>query len=124
MRVIRWILCIPAGFVASVILGALAQMLGTAFGGANWYVWMVGGAASGVAFFWVAFRVAPERTAALKWTVVAIVGLLGLMATLGPLMTRRNTARAFAGVAMVVLATSYARKSVDEVHADLSETLS
>lgn len=123
MRTVRLILCIPAGFLASVILGAAASWITDAFGGASWYIWMVSGAASAFAFFWIAFHVAPARTSGLKWTVVAIVGLFGLMAALGPLLAQREPARAFAGVAMMFMAITYARMSVAQVEGDIAKTI-
>lgn len=123
MRTVRWIVCIPAGFLASVILGAAASWITDAFGGAGWYIWLVSGAASAFAFFWIAFHVAPARTSALKWAVVVIVGLLGLMAAVGPLLVQREPARAFAGVAMIFMAIAYARVSVAQVEADIAETI-
>jgi len=123
MRTLRWIVCIPAGFLASLILGALAQTVGSAFGGAGWYVWLIGGAASAFAFFGVAFRVAPSRSPALKWALVAVVGGLGLMAAVGPLLAWREPVRAFAGFAMVFMAVSYAKMSVAQIEADIAQTV-
>jgi|GEM_PF-4376542 len=137
MRILRWLLCLPAGLVASVIMGALTQIIGSIitgvagnvshgiFGGsgAGWYVWLVSGLASAIGFFWAAFRVAPARTRALKWTLVLIVGVLGLMAALGPLMVQREQVRAFAGVAMVLMAVTYSRMSVNQIAVEAAEII-
>ena len=38
MRALRWLLCIPFGFVASVVVGALTTVVTDYTGGASWYI--------------------------------------------------------------------------------------
>jgi type IV secretory pathway TrbD component len=122
MRVLRWVICIPAGFLASLLLGAVVLTVANAVGGANWYVWMASGTVSAVAFFAVSLWLAPARTPALKWALVSIVAVLGAMALLGPILVRHEPIRAIAGVAMVFVAVAYSRMSVAQLQADIAGT--
>lgn len=77
------------------------------------------GATSAWAFFYVALRVVPVTSALVKWTCIVVVGAIGLMAALGPLMNGTDPARALAGAAMVVFAACYARIPTSAIKADL-----
>ena len=103
MRTLRWILAIPAGFVASWLVGGVAGWASEFLGGSSWYVWMMSGAFSAVAFFATAFRVAPARDKRLSWLLVALVGLLGTMSALGALVGK-DPISALAGLTMVLFA--------------------
>ena len=122
MLFLRWIICIPAAFVGSILLGAIATDVVNAFGVVNWYAWFVSGAASAFAFFWISFRIAPARPPILKWAVVLIIAALGLMAAIGPVIVDKEPMRAFAGVAMLFMAVAYSRMRVSEIEADLAAT--
>lgn len=104
MRAIRWITCIPLALVASVLLGAFASAMTEFFGGSAWYVWLVSGAASGYAFFLVAYRVAPAQTMALKWTCVFVLGALGVISALGPFLANTDRFPSLSGVGMILIA--------------------
>lgn len=122
MRTARWIASIPLGFLASIVVGGICRWVAELFGGDSWYLWMVSGLASAFAFFWTAFRIAPERTRVLKWALVAIVGTLGAMAAAGPLIVQREPISAFSGVAMMFIAFMYSRMSVAQIETDLAQT--
>lgn len=124
MRLFRWIVCIPAAFGASVALGALANYVTSLVGGAAWYAWMLSGAASAFAFFWVVFRVAPARPRSIKWLAVAIVALLGATSLAGSVMGPGEKTPAFAGLAMLLMAAMYARISVDKIEREIGVTAS
>jgi len=119
-RFVRWIAFLPLAFGASVLIGAIATWLSTLFGASSWYIWLVSGAASGTAFFFVALQVAPSASPIVKWTSVMVVGILGLLATLGPLMTGNEPMRSLAGAVMVFLAVYYARRPMTAIRADVA----
>lgn len=122
-RFLRWIAFLPLAFGASVLIGAIATWVSTQFGASSWYIWLLSGAASGTAFFLVALHVAPSTSPIVKWTSVTVVGVLGLLATLGPLMTGHEPMRALAGAAMVLLAVYYARRPMTAIRADVDAAL-
>ena len=123
VRVLRWIFCLPLGFVASLLVGAAAAWCTQFLGGNTWYVLMLSGAGSAWAFFFVSMRVAPIATPTLKWVIVAIVSVLGAMAALGPIMANTEPIRFITGVTMVVVAVIYARMSPDAIRADSKATI-
>ena len=123
LSTLRWASFLPLAFIASVLAGALASWLGELFGGSSWYVWLVSGAASAWCFFYVALHVAPRTSQVVKWTSVAIVAALGLMAALGPLITGRNPISSLAGVVMIGFAVGYSRMPVSAIVADVRKTL-
>ena len=120
MRLIRWFLCLPAAFAASVAFGALAWWITHFFGGSTWYSWSSSGAASAVSFFFVAFKVAPRATPHLKWISVLIVGGLGTISALGVLMSGNEIVSSLAGLVMLGTAVYYARRPVTEIQTDVA----
>lgn len=106
MKILRWILFLPLGFVASFVFGFLAVMLTNFFGGASWYVWLVSGAASSGAFIIVSLKVAPEENSISKWLTFATVSILGFIEIIGPFLFSTDLSKSFAGVAMVIMAIS------------------
>jgi hypothetical protein len=77
IRMLRWIVCIPAALAASVPAGGILYWLTSFIGGSTWYAWLLSGTALAVAFFAMAFWVAPAPNVALKWALVIIVGAMG-----------------------------------------------
>lgn len=112
---LRLVVFLPLALVASVFAGGAANTMGEFFGGSTWYGWLLSGAASAWAFFYVAFRVAPLPSRAVKWICVAIVGTIGLLSALGPLLVGRNRVASLAGLVMLVIAIYYARRPVSSV---------
>jgi hypothetical protein len=122
-NVVRWFLFVPAALAASLATGLAASWLGELFGGSPWYIWLISGAASAWGFFYVAFRIAPAGAPIARWVSVAVVGVLGLLAALGPLLSGRNRISALAGATMLGFAIYYARLPYDAVRADLQNTI-
>lgn len=120
MRVIRWIAFAPLALVAGSLAGAVVALIGEFFArGPNWYTWLVSGVAAAAACCWVAFRVAPSVSASVKWTVIAVVGGVGLLAVVQPLRDG-NGWRVFQGLGMLIMAAAYARQSPAKLRADVS----
>lgn len=117
----RWGLFLPGAFVASVAAGAAVTIVGESFGGSSWYVWSVSGAASAWAFFYVSLHVTPIASITVKWIAVTVVGCLGLMSGLGPLLAGVESVRAFAGATMVGAAIYFARMPVTAIKAELAD---
>lgn len=106
MKILRWILFIPLGFIASILFGYIAFILNDFLGASNWYIWLISGAASGGAFIVISLKVAPEENSISKWLTFITVTILGFLSTLGPILTGKDIASSFAGVAIVFMAVS------------------
>lgn len=120
MRLLRWIICIPAGFLLSILLGAGGYSTARVLVGSGWSAWLVSGTVSALVFFWISFRIAPARPPALKWTLVVLVALLGLTAAIGPVVSGKNPTQAVAGVAMLCAAIGFARMSSAQIEREFA----
>jgi hypothetical protein len=109
IQMLRWAVFLPAALIASVLAGAAGNWFAEFSGASAWYIWLVSGALSGAAFFVVAGKIVPRRSQFAKWLSVLIVGALGTMSALGPLIQGQERPRALAGLAMVLIAISQAR---------------
>ena len=89
--------------------------MATFFGGSAWYGWLASGAASAWAFFYVAFRVAPAPSRAVKWLCVGVVGTIGALSAAGPIVAGSDPVTSLAGAVMVGVAVYYARRPLDQV---------
>lgn len=118
-KAIRWLLWLPLAIAASAAASGAAASFSEFSGGSAWYVWLVSGAVSAWAFFYVALRVAPATSALVKWTSVFVVGAIGLMAALGELMKATEPIRALQGGTMLFLAVCYARLPTSAVKAEV-----
>jgi hypothetical protein len=116
---IRRLAWLPLAFIASILAGAAATWMTEFAGGSAWYVWLISGTVSGWMFFYVGLHVVPTTSAFVKWTSVIVVGTLGLMAALGPLMRGSEPVRAIAGAAMILVAVHYARLPVKKIGAEI-----
>lgn len=118
MTAVRWILAVPAAFVASVVMGFAASFVVSLFGGATWYTLLLSGAGSAWAFFSVSFRVAPRVTPQFKWLVVVLVGSFGAMSAIGSL-TSEEPIGFITGGTMLVLAIAYAKTTPAELQLEV-----
>lgn len=120
MRTIRWILFVPGAFVASVLAGAAGNLLGSfwgsLFGWMTWdflsedrLAWIFSGLFSGAAFVWAGAHIAPEVTRLVKWLLVGLLAVIGLMSVGGGFVEGGNRVAAWAGAMMVVIAVVYAQ---------------
>jgi hypothetical protein len=121
LRTLRWISFLPLAFLASLIASAIGTFAAELLGGGSWYIWSTSGALAAYAFFNVAFRVAPARTAFVKWSAVTVVGALGLISAAGSLTVPSQRIRALTGALMVVFAIVFARMPVDSITSDLGQ---
>lgn len=119
---LRWLAWLPLALAASIIAGAAGTWFSEFAGGSAWYVWMVSGAVSAWAFFYVALHVAPAPSSFVKWASVLVVGAAGVMAALGPLMKGTEPVRALTGAVMACIAVHYARLPTIAIKADVGAT--
>lgn len=106
MKILRWILFLPLGFIASILIGYIAFILNDFLGASNWYIWLLSGAASGGAFIVISLKVAPEENSISKWLTFITVAILGFLSAIGPILTGKDIISSFAGIAMIFMAIS------------------
>jgi hypothetical protein len=58
----------------------------------EWISWGVSGAFSGAGFMLTGFKIAPRITKTVKWILIVIVVLIGLMSTIGSLIGENKIA--------------------------------
>lgn len=115
MTSLRWMAFLPLGFVASVVAGAIGNLVIDQYFQSPWLTWTISGVFSGASFLYVGTEVAPTVNGVVKWVLIAIVGLLGAAALVGPLLSGREPERSLAGAAMIVVALSFTRTRVEEI---------
>lgn len=114
MRKIRWILFLPAAFLASLIAGAVGNYATSIVSHSAWFVWAVSGAFSGAAFLWAGSKVSPSsRPSFTKWSLVSVLAVLGAMSLAGGLLVGTDIGSGWAGAVMVVAALAAARVPAD-----------
>ena len=79
LTVLRWIVFLPAAFIASVIAGLFMRMAGGFY--SEFMAFVFCGAFSGAAFIAVGLFVAPVRSELLKWILIIITILCGVADT-------------------------------------------
>jgi len=120
MNAIRWLAWLPLAVLASIPAGAMATWYTEFHEESPWLVWMASGVASAGVYFYVAFRVAPRPSATVKWIAIVVLGAIGVMAALGPLMKGTEPVRSLTGAVMAVMAVAFARYPVNS---DLEEVV-
>src|SRR5688500_8019063 len=123
MNGIRWLAWLPLALVASIVAGAAATWHSELHERSPWFIWVASGAASALAFFYVAVRVAPKPSATVKWIAVVVLCAIGVMSALGPLPKGTEPVRALTGAVMAVFAICYARLPIGAIRADVDATL-
>lgn len=102
MKLIRWILFLPAALGASVLAGAAGTFLATLQQESRWWALVISGALSGMAFIFVGSLVAPEPSRAVKWSLISLLLLLGGAAALGSLLGSEPM-RSLTGATMILV---------------------
>jgi hypothetical protein len=95
MRTIRYFAFLPLAFLASVIAGPIGyyfayivpapEIFFPLLGGGSLH-WFLSGLASGLTFFYVGFKVAPELRPSIKWSLVSVAFLLALISAIGSML--------------------------------------
>ena len=123
MRIVRWSAFAPTALLAGALVLQLGYVLAKFFGGGSWYLWLPCGAFAGQAFFWVAFRVAPAVTPAVKWVSVGLAGITASAAAVGSFISTEQPNMTVAYIAMVAIVIYYARRQTSELARDVLGTV-
>lgn len=77
--------------------------------------WLLSGLGSGLAFVLVGLQVAPQRTERIKQVLVIILGVIGGISALGPILASSNLLPSIAGTVMVIVAIAAFKMPVTEL---------
>jgi len=110
---IRWILFIPVALAVSMLVSAIARFVAGALF-PDIVEFIVCGAFGAAAMIVVGLRVAPKRTAAVKWTLITITALLGALAAVGSLLGA-NKSEAATGITTFVVALGFSSLHGDDI---------
>ncbi len=113
MKTIRWILFIPAGIVAGVLASAAFRF--GAFMFPEIIRLIVCGAAGAGGMILAGLYVAPVRCAPVKWTLVVLAIVIGVISALGSLLGERDNLEAAIGIATVITALSVSGIKAEEI---------
>lgn len=113
--VIRWLFFLPAAFVAAVVASALFTIGGRIF--SEFIALSTGGAMGAVAFIMAGLWVAPKKNNAVKWTLIAISTVLGVLSAAGS-MLGEDKLKAATGVCMALVSLGFAKMSPHEITPD------
>lgn len=113
MTVLRWILFLPASFVGGVIASFLFQM--GAFIFPEIIRFLACGAGGAAVMVFSGLYVAPRKTKVVKWILILLAALLGLLSALGSILAGKDKLEAAIGIAMVVTAFAFSGVKPDKI---------
>jgi hypothetical protein len=113
MSTIRWIFFIPAALIAGTLVSGLVRFAAGALF-PDIVEFLVCGAFGAATMIIVGLRVAPKRTAAVKWTLIVITALIGGLAALGSLLGPDKPEAAI-GVSTLLVAFGFSSKRADNI---------
>lgn len=107
MRILRWIVFLPAAAIVGLIGGKLGDILGVlVFHGKNWASCLFTGFLAAGFFILVGMKVAPFRNFAVKWILIALCLTFGVMSIIGGFLSTEPVS-AFAGLGMILAALAF-----------------
>jgi len=84
------------------------------FFGLEWLRWSTSGAFSATAFIIVGIKVAPSKSNAVKWVLISIIMILGLVSAVGAFIGD-NPVSSLAGIAMFLVAGGFIKMDASEI---------
>jgi len=107
MRTLRWIVFLPAAAIVGLIGGKLGDILGVlVFHGKNWAACLFSGFLAAGFFILAGLKVAPFRNSAVKWVLITLSLIFGVLSTIGGFLSTEPVS-AFAGLGMIVAALTF-----------------
>ena len=113
MKIVRYILFIPAAFLASVIISALTKFVGSMLFGD-----IIGGIVSGfggVSFIMAGLYVSPNKTDVLKNVLAVVLLLVSILAVYGSQLNTEYTSQIWAPVFAAIIAISSFTRPADKL---------
>ena len=112
LKAIRWLLFIPAAFVASVLASVLKNLAGSQI--SEFIGFALSGVMAAIGFIIAGLWVAPRRGTLAKWTLIAISSVLGLLSAAGSTFGD-DKLKVTTGICMVIASLALAKASPDEI---------
>ena len=113
MTLLRWILFLPAAFVGGVIASFLFRMGSFIFPEIIRFLLCGAGGAAGMVFS--GLYVAPRKTKVVKWILILLAALLGLLSALGSLLAGEDKLEAAIGISMLLTALAFSGIKTDKI---------
>ena len=113
MTLLRWILFLPAAVVGGLLASFLLRM--GAFIFPEIIRFLICGAGGAAGMVYCGFYVAPRKTQAVKWILIVLAALFGLLSALGSLMAGEDKLEAAIGISMLLTALAFSGIKTDEI---------
>jgi len=113
LTILRWIAFLPAAFVASILVGTGFYWVGTFFG--EFYSYVMCGAGGAGAFIAVGLFVSPKRNNAVKWTLIVLSVLIGVLGAVAVALGDDDKLKMAEGISMAIFSLVFAYMPADEV---------
>jgi len=113
MAVLRWILFLPAAFIGGVTLSFLLRIGAFIFPEIVRLLACGAGGAAGIVF--CGLYVAPRKTQTVKWILIVLAALFGLLSALGPLLAGQDKLDAVIGISMLLTAFGFSGMKPDTI---------
>ena len=107
MRILRWIVFLPAAAIVGLIGGKLGDILGVlVFHGKNWAACFFSGFLAAGFFTLAGLKVAPLRNSTARWILIALCLTFGVMSVIGGFLSNEPVS-GFAGFGMILAALAF-----------------
>jgi hypothetical protein len=113
MNTIRWLLFLPAAIVAGMIVSFLLRMGSFLFPEIIQFIACGAGGSAGTVL--CGLYVAPRKTQMVKWTLIILAALLGLVSALGVLLAGKDKLEATIGISMIMTAFTFSGFKPNEI---------
>ncbi len=113
MTLLRWILFLPASFVGGLFASFLLRM--GAFIFPEIIRFLVCGAGGAAGMVYCGLYVAPRKTQAVKWVLIVLAALLGLLSALGSLLAGKDKLETAIGISMFLTALAFSGIKPDDI---------
>ena len=107
MHILRWIAFLPAAAIVGLLCGKLGEILGILLShGKTWFSSLFGGLLLATCFITVGLKVAPSRHNFVKWILIVLCIIFGVMVIIGGFLSN-ETENALAGVGEIFIALAF-----------------
>ena len=113
MTLLRWILFLPAAFVGGVIASFLFRM--SSFILPEIIGFLLCGSVGAAGMVFSGLYVAPRKTKVVKWILILLAALLGLLSALGSLLAGKDKLEVVIGIATILTAFAFSGVKPDEI---------
>ncbi|MGA2025328.1 MAG: hypothetical protein ABSH23_11275 [Steroidobacteraceae bacterium] len=113
MRILRWTVFLPVALLVSAVILQCGYVAVLLCGGGSVLLWIPVGAIAALAYFHVAFSLAPGINAIVKWSCVLVAGAISMAVLIGSVLSSVQLALAAAYAPMAAAAIYYATRPLN-----------